>query len=185
MAAPGSVRTTLVPAVAAGVLALCLTMLFLAMRAVMEVGGACASGGPYEIATPCPRGIGWMMPVAIFGGLASALVLAITAGDGPRLWTLAWPALFLSLGWNFFEFGLDPPGQEGTSPGWLVCAALFALMGGVPLVGVVRYAGRVTFWGSPTATSQERAVRATVVASLLAAVALGIVLGARVVDAHG
>ena len=25
----------------------------------------------------------------------------------------AWPALFLSLGWNFFEFGFNPPGDVG------------------------------------------------------------------------
>jgi hypothetical protein len=166
------------------VLALCLTILFLAIRAVMEVGGACATGGPYEIATPCPRGA-WMFPVSIFGGLASALALAVTAGDGPRLWTLAWTALFLSLGWNFLEFGLDPPGAEGTAPGWLVCAALFALMGGVPLLGLLRHAPRATFWGTPTAGREQRLLRATVVSSLAAAVALGVVLGVRVVDVAG
>ena len=50
--------------------------------------------------------------------------------------SLAWPALFLSLGWNFLEFGLKPPGAEPgeLAWGWLICAVVFGLMGGVPLV---------------------------------------------------
>ena len=36
--------------------AACLTVLFLCMRSVMDIGGSCASGGPYEIANPCPAG---------------------------------------------------------------------------------------------------------------------------------
>lgn len=53
------------------------------------------------------------------------------------LWLLAWPALFLSLGWNFLEFGLDPPGGGGPEWGWLICAIVFGLMGGVPLLLVL------------------------------------------------
>jgi Short C-terminal domain len=48
-----------------------------------------------------------------------------------------WPALFLSLGWNFLEFGLDPPGPGGLEWGWLVCAVVFFVMGGVPLAAVL------------------------------------------------
>ena len=92
---PRPARTSSGLPVAAGALALCLTILFLATRRVMEVGGSCASGGPYEIATPCPKGIAWMVPVSIFGGLIAAFALALTAGHGPKLWLLAWPALFL------------------------------------------------------------------------------------------
>ena len=50
--------------------ALCLTVLYYCMRAVMEIGGSCASGGPYVVARPCPSGVGWMTPVSIFAGLA-------------------------------------------------------------------------------------------------------------------
>jgi hypothetical protein len=181
----GVVRTHVVPVVCAGVLALCLTMLFLSMRAVMEVGGSCASGGPYEIATPCPRGVGWMFPVGIMGGMASALGLALTAGKGPRLWLLAWPALFLSLGWNFLEYGLNPPGAAGTSPGFLVCAAVFALMGGIPLAVVLRAAPMATFWGSPIADDSERPGRVALLALLATAVAVGVWLGVRIVDVAG
>jgi hypothetical protein len=185
MAERGVLRSMVAPTLAAGVLALSLTILFLSMRAVMEVGGACASGGPYEIAQPCPKGVGWMMPVSIFAGMGSALALALTAGTGPKLWTLAWPALFLSLGWNFLEYGLDPPGTAGNSPGFLVCAVVFALMGGAPLVVLLRVGARATFWGAPTTDRRARLERSTLLSSLLAAVALGIVLGVRVVDAAG
>ena len=29
---------------------------------------------------------------------------------------LAWPALFLSLGWNFLEYGVNPPEAFGDGP---------------------------------------------------------------------
>ncbi len=128
-------------------LALSLTLTYLSMRAVMSIGGSCASGGPYVIAQPCPKGTAWMMMVGIFGGLASTLVLALTAGRGPQLWTLAWPGLFLSLGWNFLDFGLDPP-EVVTTGGWVFCGVLFMLMGGLPLLAILRWAPRATFWGT-------------------------------------
>jgi len=60
-------------------LGLWLTILWLSMRAVMEIGGACASGGPYEIAVPCPDAVVAFMPLSIiglfiFGGLPHASV---------------------------------------------------------------------------------------------------------------
>jgi len=140
-----------------------LTLLFLGMRAVMEVGGACADGGPYVSAQPCPDGA----PLAIFGGVLGGLactgVYAVQCWRRavPSLIGFAWPALFLSLGWNFLEFGLDPPGESGLAWGWLICAALFALMGGVPLFGVIgptisAFRGRPT----PPATVAQRVMRA-------------------------
>ena len=38
------------------VLAITLTWTFFSMRAVMNVGGSCADGGPYVSAQPCPDG---------------------------------------------------------------------------------------------------------------------------------
>lgn len=124
--------------VAAAGLAACLTLLFLGMRAVMDIGGACASGGPFVPVRPCPDGVPALMMVGTlglfaFGGLglwAGARVGGAWAG----LPLLAWPALFLSLGWNFLEYGVRPPGDEpGPSLGWLFCGAVFVLMGAVPL----------------------------------------------------
>ena len=107
------------------------TLMWLAMRSVMALGGAVASGGPYEIAVPSP---GWLLalPASII-----ALVIAMQTSKGlsdshdtPSLYLLAWSALFLMLGWNFLEFGLRAPGGGGLAIGWLVCAGTFALMGG-------------------------------------------------------
>lgn len=69
-----------------------LTVVFLAMRGVMDVGGACAAGGPYAIAQPCPEGLAALLPLGIIGGLAG-LFIYVTAGSGlpgPRL-VCTWP----------------------------------------------------------------------------------------------
>lgn len=117
-----------------------LTVLWLGMRAVLGVGGYCAEGGPYVIAQHCPEGTAWLIPLAVFAGLGSA---GLTAWKGASLgapWSaligLAWPALFISLGWNFLEFAFFPPeGMAGIQLGWLIPGILFVIMGAVPLVG--------------------------------------------------
>jgi hypothetical protein len=128
-------------AAAAGV-AFCITLIFWAMRAVMDVGGACGSGNsPYVIQTPCPGGV-WVMPVGIVLGIVMAFTFAITApGNMGGLAGLAWCGLFLSLGANFLEYAFDPPGEaDGIVWGWLVCGVVFVLMGGAPLVGIAAIA---------------------------------------------
>ncbi len=124
--------------VSAAGLAACITLLFLGMRAVMDIGGACASGGPYVSVRPCPDGIAALMTVGtlglfVFGGLG-IWAGGRVGGGWAALPFLAWPALFLSLGWNFLEYGIRPPGDEpGPSIGWLFCGAIFVVMGAVPL----------------------------------------------------
>lgn len=47
-----------------------------------------------------------------------------------------WPAVFLSLAWNFLEYGIfkyDHPAWA-----WIVCGILFVLMGGLPLYFATR-----------------------------------------------
>lgn len=116
-----------------------LTLVFLSMRAVMDIGGSCASGGPYVVARPCPEGVGALMPLGIIGGLIGLLMYALASAKlpGPRLSLFAWSALFLSLGWNFWEYGLNPPdGSDGLVWGWIICGVLFVIMGGLPLLGL-------------------------------------------------
>ena len=87
------------------------TLLYLGMRGVMEVGGACADGGPYVSRQPCPDGV----PLATMGGIWFGIicfgiyVFAAIRYRVPSFIALAWSALFLSLGWNFLEFGINPP----------------------------------------------------------------------------
>lgn len=112
-----------------------ITLLYLGMRAVMDIGGMCASGGPYVVAQPCPDGVPLMMIGGIWVGLIAAFFY-VWASSGTRVpsfvW-LVWPALFMSLGWNFLEYAFNPPTGEGIVWGWLIPGVLFELMGGVPL----------------------------------------------------
>lgn len=127
-----------------------LTLVFLSMRAVMDIGGACATGGPYVIAQECPEGAAAMLPLGIIGGLIGLWIYAVSASKlpGPRLTLLAWSALFLSLGWNFWEYGLNPPdGSDGLVWGWIICGVVFVAMGGFPLLGLFnRDIARQMFW---------------------------------------
>lgn len=114
-----------------------LTLMFLAMRSVMEIGGACADGGPYQPVRPCPDGVAPAMFGGIWGGIIAlgAYFWLTQKHRVPSLLALAWPALFLSLGWNFFEYGLNSPAPGGGIEwGWVFCGVIFWLMGGVPLL---------------------------------------------------
>lgn len=113
-----------------------LTLVFLSMRSVMNVGGFCAEGGAYNIRQHCPQGVPGIMTGSIWGGLILVFAYAVIAArwNVPSLLILAWSALFLSLGWNFFDYAFNPPGPtHGVVWGWLLCGVVFALMGGLPL----------------------------------------------------
>jgi hypothetical protein len=123
-------------------MAFCITLVFLAMRAVLDIGGACADGGPYIPRVSCPDGV----PLAMVGGIFGLFLFGgITGWYGSRLGSryvgivfLAWPALFISLGWNFLEYGFNPPGDDGGwAWGWLIPGVLFMLMGAGPLLAAL------------------------------------------------
>ncbi len=116
-----------------------MTMLYMGMRSVMQIGGACAEGGAFEIRVPCPEGVPMLMIGGIWGGVIflGIYIWQSSKYKVPSFALLAWPALFLSLGWNFLEYGVNPPIGEGPVWGWLICGILFALMGGLPLLAVL------------------------------------------------
>jgi hypothetical protein len=128
-------RATLAVFVTLAGLSCGMTLLYLGMRAVMDIGGACASGGPYVPRVECPEGVPLLMMAGIWGGLIflGLYLWATSKHHVPTLVGFSWSALFLSLGWNFLDFGLDPPFGEGPVWGWVVCAIAFGLMGGLPL----------------------------------------------------
>ena len=149
-----------------------LTLVYLAMRAVMDVGGFCAEGGPFVIEQHCPQGVPGIMVGGILGGLVLAFVYVGVAVVRriPSFAGLLWPALFLSLGWNFLDYAFDPPGAGGGVVwGWLICGIVFMLMGGLPLLvmlpatvrGFTRERQRPTGWpaGMPLAQMQRVAAR--------------------------
>jgi hypothetical protein len=119
-----------------------ITVVFLGMRTVLDVGGQCASGGPYVIAVPCPDGT-WTLPLAVFAGLGFAF-LAFTGGTKiggiyASLPGLAWVGLFCALGFNFLQWGIAPPaGPTVDSSGggliFVLLGLMFEAMGIVPLV---------------------------------------------------
>lgn len=146
MTAGAVIRKRIYLAVGMFLTAFGIALAYFAMRSVMDVGGFCASGGPYEIRQQCPDD-SWMLFVAFPAGLIGCGFMAAgTIRNGPAFLLLAWSALFLALGANFLEYGIDPPAPAtGLAWGWLICAVVFLLMGGLPLIYMLRYA-REFFW---------------------------------------
>jgi len=152
--------------VAAGI-----TSLFLGMRSVMDIGGACASGGPFVPVQPCPEGVPMLMIGGIWIGMMAAFAYGWSSlGAGiPSFVGLFWPALFMSLGWNFLQYAFDPPFGEGVVYGWLIPGIIFELMGVVPLwlmfktVGLTPSSTRVrSMLAPPGAKAMATAMRAVV-----------------------
>lgn len=138
-ARPLAVRGRAVVALGLGIAAgaAAITVLSLVMRSVTAIGGSCADGGPYVSAQPCPDGTGTAMLLVL--GLALVCVVGTLYGSSvlgsPGVLWLGWPALFLTLGWNFLEDGFDPPdGAAGVVGGFVFCGFLFVAMGAAPLL---------------------------------------------------
>jgi len=53
--------------------------------------------------------------------------------------SLSWSALFISLGWNFTEYGIVAMKGSGSGITWIICAVLFLVMGFVPLALIIRH----------------------------------------------
>ena len=85
--------------------------------------------------------------------IISAIIGMGTRREGPNLMVLSWSALFLSLGWNFLEFGLGLRMEGGAVIAWLICAVLFIPMGAIPLWIILRAFGRGIRNGSAGDTS--------------------------------
>ena len=89
-----------------------ITVLFMSMRSVMDIGGSC---GSIESERACPGNVAGLLPGAIWGGLifTGLYVLVAMKYKIPSVVSLAWPALFLSLGYNFFDYGIRGCGVNG------------------------------------------------------------------------
>jgi hypothetical protein len=116
-----------------------ITIIFLADRAVMDVGGNCADGGPYVSAQPCPGGVALAMLVGFLGGLAAlglaAWKGAAIGGGASSVVLLAWPALFGVLGLSMLQSGFDPPGDDpGWAWGYVITGVVFVAMAFIPLL---------------------------------------------------
>lgn len=140
------IRPTITISLSLAGIACGLTLLYLGMRSVMDVGGFCAEGGPFVIEQRCPQGVPGVMVGSILGGLVLSFVYVwqTLAHRVPSFALLLWPALFISLGWNFLEYAFGSPvAGGGVVWGWLVCGVVFMLMGGLPLLAVLPATVRV------------------------------------------
>jgi hypothetical protein len=150
-----------------GGLAMCITLAFFGMRSVMDIGGACADGGPYVPVQSCPDGATPALLLGIFGLFlfgGIAMVYGVRLGG---IWSaaplFAWSGLFLALGWNFLDYGLfNPPFGEGVIWGWLICGVIFVAMGLAPLLGGLAMFGDAPFRGGGTGARSEPRGPATV-----------------------
>jgi len=130
---------------------LSMTLLQLSTLTVVSIGGSCASGGPYQIAVPCPESVAAFAPLSVFGGLiAVGLWVYLAQGFGMPLPVWAWTILFCGLGAlflaAFFATG-DPVG--------LILGIMFEIMGLVPLVIELRGSAQRVFVGQVSATGRQ------------------------------
>jgi hypothetical protein len=137
---PPLIRLTVL-SVCVALIGLAITWSYLGMRAIMDIGGACASGGPYVPVQPCPAGADVMLSVSI-----PLLLLATFAATAVAVWLGAptlllpmWVLLFGAMGWNFLEYAFSP--DSGVVVGWLVCGVVFELMALPALVVLVLTGG--------------------------------------------
>lgn len=118
--------------------AMCIVLIFLGMRSVMDIGGFCAEGGPYVIAQACPDEAAPALVLGmlgLFGFGAIATVGGVMVGG---IWAAApvigWSALFGLLGWNFMEYGVFSVPGGGIELGWAICGVVFWFMAAAPLL---------------------------------------------------
>jgi len=188
--------------------AFCFTLLLLVAASIVGLGATnCATGGPFDVRTPCPDA-SWLimvpLPLAI-GALAVGAYLG--GGFGTPLTTWAFPLSFLGFGIAFFIGAF----AAGVGWGFLVCGALFLVMGAIPaaiflwrdprraIVGTVDIRGR-RFAPGPRARrglipSEEPEPAGTLVPTVadgvrslliaIAAAAIGVVLAQLLVNAIG
>jgi hypothetical protein len=125
-----------------------LTGLLLASATVIGLGGACASGGPYVSATPCPGSVLVFAPLGVFGTLAAVGISGTLAQDfAAPLYAWFWPLLFTGLGIVFLLGAVSGFGIVSN----LLVAILSLAMGLGPLVLGLRAGGlRTLLVGSRT-----------------------------------
>jgi hypothetical protein len=156
VAPPLPVERVAILAVAVTLVAIALAWCFLSMRAVMDVGGACADGGPYISAQPCPNGA-WLISIAVPLLLIAAFAGTFSAASlgAPDLLLPMWFLLFASLGANFLDFGFwSDPWQWG----YIVCGVVFELMA-LPALYVLLPIPGTSSWLPPTAKQRGPGVR--------------------------
>lgn len=111
-------------------IALGLTLLVQMASALSDLGGYCATGGPFVIETVCTDRIAlWGTTSPWIGLLGVAIGMLGAGGFGVRILALAWPILFVSLGAVFLQSFVSRGDATGL---WI--GIMFIVMGLAPLV---------------------------------------------------
>lgn len=126
--------------------------LVLASSTLISLGGYCATGGPYVIATPCPGIVLLFLPVGIVGSLAAVVVSVAFSHDfATPLFAWAWPVFFGGLGVVFLVGALSGVGIVSN----LLVAVVSLVLGLGPLIVGLRGGGLRTFlFGSRTVNGE-------------------------------
>lgn len=115
------------------VLAALVALIVMAARAVIDIGGFCAEGGPYVIAQHCPKGTSVILAAGIPLLFLSGFLYALAK---PKAWpsAIGWPlvVLFVGLGIVFIEGAFRDPEGFGWVP--LFVGLLMLAIGIVPAV---------------------------------------------------
>ena len=120
-------RWSVMTVVCVFLLAVLITWFLTGMRAQMEVGPSCATGGPYVVVNPCPEHTTSLVLVGMFGSFFVALagtVAAISAG-APNLLVPYWTFTAGGMSVAFLYDGVTDEGAPIWSyvlPGLLVLA---------------------------------------------------------------
>jgi hypothetical protein len=158
----------------------CITVVTLGGMQIMDAGGYVASGGPYQIAHPVPRGF-WIQPVAFIGIWMFLAAHGFFASRIKGFWLVyaTWCALWTSVGATTLWYGFNPPQSDGLAWGWLVMGGVFLLVG---LSSTWVYVHLLTSKDrEPSAMpSNQRAPYAVMISAALAA---GVVAGFQVLAA--
>jgi hypothetical protein len=128
--------------------AMCIVLVFLGMRSVMDIGGYCASGGPYVVNQTCPEEAVGALMLGMFGMFLFGAIASVGGVMVGGIWAAApligWSALFGLLGWNFMEYGVFAVPGGGIELGWAICGVVFWIMAAGPLLAVVGGFGAIT-----------------------------------------
>jgi hypothetical protein len=118
------------------------TGLLLASSTLISLGGYCATGGPYVIATGCPGIVLLFFPVGLIGSLVAVGVSVAFAHDfATPLFAWAWPVFFGGLGVVFLVGALSGVGIVSN----LLVAVVSLALGLGPLALGLRGGGLRTF----------------------------------------
>lgn len=130
---PGRPRSIALTWLGMVVVAGSVTVLFLALRGLFGLDAACSAAIAGGDGKDCPASVAVAVPVAVLVmpmGMAVAMA-GSKPEPGPRLWLLAWPALFVAVGWNLWEYARRddtvPAARWVCGAGTIVCGLLAVL----------------------------------------------------------